>query len=191
MKLHLQRFSAAGRAGLWLAAALGAGAAQAQNTTTWTTNFYNVTGASFREIRESMARSRPWKDDFDGDTRWDIRWSFRYAARAGGCAVSSHSVTTKIVTTMPRWTPPTNVDPAVKEQWTRFYTSLWQHEAGHGSIGMVAAAEVNKKLAEVPAQPECEALARKVDEAANRVLSDYKAREKEYDRRTDHGRNPR
>src|ERR1041384_532323 len=75
--------------------------AQAQNSTVCTTNFYNITGSSFRDIRESIARARPWKDAFDGDTHWDVRWKFQYQARPGGCSITSYSVTTKIVITLP------------------------------------------------------------------------------------------
>ena len=83
-----------------------------------------------------------------------------------------------------------NADPAVKEQWTRYYTNLAQQEWGHARLGTAAAEEVIKKISEVPAQSECAALTRLVDERANRSVDDYHAREKKYDRRTNHGLNP-
>ncbi len=164
--------------------------AQAQNSTVCTTNFYNITGSSFRDIRESIARARPWKDAFDGDTHWDVRWKFQYQARPGGCSITSYSVTTKIVITLPRWTPPADVDPGVKEQWTRYYTNLVQHEWGHARLGAAAGDEVAKRISEVPAQSECDAMTKLIDEKAGHTVDGYRAREKEYDRRTNHGMNP-
>ena len=161
--------------------------AGAQNSVVWTTNFYSVTGASFREIRRSIATSRPFQDGFDGDTRWSVDWKFTLADTGNGCSCSTFSITTKIVTTLPRWTPPTNVFPEVKEQWTRYFTNLAQHEAGHARIGIAAASEVARSLSQTGSQPNCEQLKRTIHERAGRIVEDYRAREKEYDRITAHG----
>jgi predicted secreted Zn-dependent protease len=162
----------------------------AQLSTVWTTNYYTVTGANFREIRQSLASSRPWKDGFDGDTRWTVSWNFNLTSTPATCSCSSFSTTLKITTTLPRWTPPTNAVPEVKEQWARYFTALAQHEAGHARVGSAGAAEVHKAIAQVPAQADCETLRKLINERAERILDDYRAREKEYDRRTDHGMRP-
>ena len=88
-------------------------AATAQNSIVWTTNFYSVTGANLREIRQSIAVARPWPDSFDGDTRWTVKWNFKLSETASGCACSSFSTATKIVTTLPRWKPAPATDPDV------------------------------------------------------------------------------
>ena len=163
---------------------------QAQNFVVWTTNFYSVTGANFREIRQSIAASRPWADGFDGDTRWNVDWRFTLTDTASGCSCSSFSTTTKIVTTLPRWTPPADVLPQVKEQWTRYFTNLAQHEAGHARIGIAAAMEVGKRISDIGVQPSCDQVKRTINERADKVVEDYRAREKEYDRRTAHGTKP-
>src|SRR5215213_2250665 len=80
--------------------------AHAQNSVSWTTNFYAVSGTNFREIRRAIEQSRPWKDNFDGDTRWEINWKFTTTQGPSGCSPSGFSTTTKIVVTLPRWTPP-------------------------------------------------------------------------------------
>ena len=91
---------------------------------------------------------------------------------------------------MPRWTPPTDVAPETKERWTRYYTNLLQHETGHARIALAAAAEVRQRLGTVGTQPNCEALKAVMNQRAEKVVDDYRAREKEYDRRTNHGNNP-
>jgi predicted secreted Zn-dependent protease len=172
----------------WLAFA--SASALAQNSVIWTTNFYSVTGASFREIRRSIEQARPFKDGFDADTRWTVRWRFNTAQTQSGCSCTSFSTTATIVTTMPRWTPPTDVAPEVKEQWTRFFVALAQHEAGHARFGLAAATEIQKQISQVGTQPDCDRLKAAINERSEKVVDDYRRREKEYDRETDHGRQP-
>lgn len=179
---------------LWLRAfllllAVGV-SAHAQNSVSLSTNFYAVAGSNFREIRRSIEQSRPWKDNFDGDTRWEINWKFTSAEGPGGCSCTSFSTTTKIVVTMPRWTPPPDVLSEVKTQWTRYFTNLAQHEAGHVRLGAAAAAEVQKQIASVGTQADCAQLKQLINDRANGVIADYRRREVEYDKRTDHGRQP-
>jgi predicted secreted Zn-dependent protease len=161
-----------------------------QNFVVWTTNYYSVTGANFREIRQSIAASRPWQDGFDGDTRWNVDWKFTLAETANGCSCASFSTTTKIVTTLPRWQPPADLLPLVKEQWTGYFTNLAQHEAGHARIGIAAGVEVGKRISEAGVQPDCDRAKRALNERAEKVVNNYRAREKEYDRRTAHGTTP-
>lgn len=176
--------------GFLLLFALGV-SARAQNSVSWTTNFYAVSGTNFREIRRSIDQNRPWKDNFDGDTRWDIHWRFTTVKGASDCSSSSFSTTTKIVVTLPRWTPPPDVLSEVKTQWTRYWTNLAQHEAGHARIGLAAAAEMQKQIAGVGAQADCAKLKQLINDRANAVVADYRRREVEYDKLTDHGRTPR
>ena len=179
----------AGRTGwlglLWVFFAAYSGA----QTVQWTTNFYPVTGADFRDIRRSMETTRPWPEPFDGDTRWTLTWKFNFHETAVGCTLASFSTTTIITTTLPRWTPPPDVRPETKERWTRYYTNLLAHETGHARLALAAAAEVRQRLGEASAQANCDQLRTLLNDRANRVVENYRAREKEYDRRTDHGRN--
>ena len=156
-------------------------------TVHWTTNFYAVAGANFREIRQSISTTRPWKDGFDGDTRWTVKWQFSSSQGASGCFCTRFSTTTTITTTLPRWTPPTNVMTQVKEQWTRYFTNLAQHEAGHARIGIAAANEIQRQVHQLGVQPDCDTLSRAINNKAEAVVTDYRQREKEYDRVTEHG----
>lgn len=161
-----------------------------QSSFTWTTNFYTVTGASFREIRQSIDRSRPWKDPFDGITHWNVEWRCQLNPSPSGCSASGFTTQTKIVTTLPRWTPPIGVAPEVKAQWTRFFVALVQHETGHARIGRAASVKVDETIRQVGTQPDCEAVKREINERAERVLAEHRRQDVEYDRRTDHGRKP-
>jgi predicted secreted Zn-dependent protease len=172
-----------------LLALLGTGLTAAAQTVQWTTNFYNVTGADFREIRRSIERARPWPEPFDGDTRWTVTWRFTFKDSPAGCTLAGLQTATTITTTMPRWTPPPDVLPEVKERWTRYYTNLLAHEAGHGRFALAAAAEIRQRTQTLSPAGDCDALKRQINQAAGQIIEAYRTREKEYDRRTDHGRN--
>lgn len=165
----------------------GSSLAHAQ-TVQWVTNYYSVQGDSFRDIRRSIAQARPWRDGFDADTRWEVTWNYRLAGNAEGCRVTSASTVTKITTTMPRWTSATNASLEMKQHWTRYYTNLLQHEAGHGRLALAAAAEVRRALENMGAHGSCQELRQAIATRANAVLADYRRREEEYDRQTNHGR---
>ena len=161
-----------------------------QSSFTWTTNFYAVTGANFREIRQSINRSRPWKDPFDGITHWNVEWRCKLNSSPHGCSASGFTTQVKIVTTLPRWTPPAGVVPEVKAQWTRFFVALAQHEAGHARIGRAAAAKVDETIRQAGVQADCDTVQRLISERAESVLAEHRRQDEEYDRRTDHGRKP-
>jgi predicted secreted Zn-dependent protease len=154
----------------------------------WTTNFYTVTGANFREIRQSMARVRPWRDDFDGDTRWHVNWKFTATANSSGCSAASVGTTTTITTTLPRWIPPTNAAPELKQRWSAFFVALAKHEEGHARLALAAASEVLRETSTVGAQSDCDRLRAEINQRADRVVARYQQLEMDYDRRTNHGR---
>lgn len=110
------------------------------------------------------------------------------AATPGGCSCTGLRTTTTIATTMPRWLPPADVLPEVKEQWTHYFTNLLQHEVGHARIGMAAAAEVDRQIRQNSAASDCQTLKRTIDERANRIVEAHRAKDREYDQRTNHGR---
>src|SRR5947208_619452 len=76
---HARRFSA-----MCFVLALSTFSISAQLSIVQTTNYYTVTGANFREIRQSISMARPWNDGFDGDTRWTVEWKFNSVQTAVG-----------------------------------------------------------------------------------------------------------
>lgn len=163
--------------------------AWAQNTLVWRTNFYAVMGETIREVRQSMQRVRPWQDNTEtvGLTQWRIDWRFDLRPTANGCRCSSFTTRTTITNTLPRWTPSTNAPAELRTGWTRFIASLRQHEDGHSRMALAAVAELHKKINEAGEAPDCEQMKQKVNGIAQRVIDDFRARDRDYDRRTSHG----
>jgi len=159
-------------------------------TVLWSTNYYSVTGASFREIRQSIAAARPWKDPFDGITKWTVNWKFTLRDGPRGCSLNTLVTTTTITTTLPRWNTPPDATAELRQQWSRYFVALAEHEAGHARIALAAADEVRRRGPTLGTRDSCEGLTQTINQELGKVLDDYRGREKEYDRRTEHGARP-
>jgi predicted secreted Zn-dependent protease len=147
---------------LFLVLAFGAGAQGVD----WKTNHFVVTGATHREIRESISRSRPFKEKFDAFTVWDVRWNFSFRATAEGCRCTGVSTVTSVTMHLPWWKVPTNAPADLKDWWRTYYARLLDHEVGHARIGLTAAAHLRRHIAAQPATASCETLKDQLNNAA-------------------------
>jgi len=154
------------------------------------TNYYAVSGATFRELRADIAQKRPWKGDGDGYTNWKIDWSFTTGASDGDCRLESFQTKTAITISVPRWVSPPNVDAELKDKWSAYFQGLLAHEDGHKRIALAAVKEMRKKVNEIGSTGRCAELQVAVNRVANQVVDQFKEREKAYDTRTDHVRIP-
>jgi predicted secreted Zn-dependent protease len=171
-------------------AALFPSSAEAQqNHVLWTTNFYQITGATLPELRQSIRQTRPWKDrnHFDGWTEWKIEWRFNIVQAEGGWRCNSFTTTTTLKTTLPQWRPPSDASPTVKHLWLRYITALGQHEAGHAQLALAAAAEQHRRVKEIGIEPDAATLKKKINDLARSIVDDCQRKNEEYDRRTQHG----
>ncbi|MBI3413832.1 MAG: DUF922 domain-containing protein [Verrucomicrobia bacterium] len=163
--------------------------APVQDKVRWTTNYYSVSGDTLLAIQDSLHAGRPWKDKsaLDGSTEWQVDWRFKLRRSEDGCQIQQFTTTTTIVITLPRWTTWTNAAPGVRQAWTRYIAALGQHEAGHAKIGLAAAAELRKQVKELGEDQPCETLKETVDALGQRVVTEFKGKDKEYDRVSQHG----
>ena len=76
---------------------LVATSARAQDTMTWATNSYPVTGSTLREIHESLRQARSARNtQWDALTEWNINWRFALTESGGECRVASFSTKTTL-----------------------------------------------------------------------------------------------
>ena len=164
-------------------------AAPPTNSVQVTTNYFKVSGATTREIRESMRARRPWRDTrpFDAMTDWSVRWEVRAAPAEGGFRVEAITTRATVTVTMPAWTPPAGADTNLLASWRRYFTALGAHEEGHVRLALCAAEEVRGQVAALATFPSVAALNQAVDRTANAALVSARKREAEYDRQTRHG----
>ena len=152
------------------------------------TNYYSLTGATPFEIREDIAKKRPWKGDSDAFTSWRINWSFASTSSDSDCTLRSLDVKTEIVLTLPEWRSPAEASEEIKKRWNDYCEALLLHEDGHKRLALAASAEVKKRLREIKSARTCAALETMVSAEANKIIRNYQERDKTYDERTRHGR---
>ena len=166
-----------------------AGFAQAQNAVKITTNYYTVSASTARELRARLDQSQPWKGrrPSDASTDWNIQWTYSVVSSETGCRVRSVETKTEITITLPRWVPGPDSSPGLVQHWEDYLKALMEHEAGHCRIVQAAAAEIRKRTQMLRETPTCEALGDFINAAANKALSEYRAQEAQYDRKTGNG----
>ena|SRR5688572_2323957 len=170
------------------AALLFAARAEAQHSLC-TTNYYSVTGATLREISQSLAAARPsrTKSNHDGYTVWNVTWRFSTLPVANGCRLSTFTTSTTISITLPRWVAPTNASDTVKADWQRYIHVLGQHEYRHAQFGLAAAGEIQRRIKEVGDEPNCDNLRQRVQALCQSIVQTHKQLDDAYDARTQHG----
>lgn len=178
------------RAGWSLAAFLGlALSVWAGDSFTVRTNYYPVTGRTWTELRQSMSTARPWKNGppLDGRTDWHVQWQFHLEETAQGARLRSFDLTTTVTITLPSWQAPADADPALVETWKRFFANLKRHEEGHLAIARQAAAAVRQRIRPIQQAPTLRQLTDQLNAAARAALAEFRDRDAEYDRITQHG----
>lgn len=160
----------------------------AQNHTQWITNYYDVTGSTTREIRHSISRNRPWRHTMEAVTAWHVQTRYSVVPFQRVYRCSGFTTMTTIRITLPRWTPPEDVSKSVAEAWERYITALKKHELGHARFALSTASEMHHRANKAGTASDAESLKARVDSLIQQTSGDFRAREREFDRLTQHGR---
>lgn len=150
---------------------------------------YAVTGSTVAQIGAVIDLLGPARDGrrFGAYTDWEVAWSYDPTIRGGEHVFDALSVDVTIAVTLPRWRPVASAPREVVEAWRRYRDAVERHEDGHRSIAVEAGRAVHDALAALPGYPSKTALREAAAAAAGRALDEHGARERDYDRATDHG----
>ena len=154
------------------------------------TVYYRIEGDTAWDLRQQMDHLGPLDEDghrWSALTHWRIRWSYRYLRGIGRCATGPVKVELEIVYTIPRWEPPASAEEELVERWEEYMTALVAHEQGHAEIAKQAAQAVQQAVQDLPDYPTCHALEYEADALGERILEEFRQRQAEYDRLTEHG----
>jgi predicted secreted Zn-dependent protease len=151
------------------------------------TDFYEVRGASARELLASMSANRPYTKH--ASTEWRVDWSYDYQLNPNECVLRSFKVRVRVRFTLPQWVDSEGVDKALQEEWNRYLRALQLHESAHAGFGISA----GKEIVRLVNSREWRAADRKelkvrIDAECNKTLQEFRARDAAYDKTTDHGR---
>ncbi|HEX2080540.1 MAG TPA: DUF922 domain-containing protein [Longimicrobium sp.] len=143
--------------------------------------FYDVEGATARELSASIRRARPSSQPGIGHTTWNVTWRAEWDGNP--CRVLRANVRATIVVSMPRWNAPPGAPPRLVESWSRMMHALSVHEAGHVEYALAAERALHRALLRVTA-PSCSLMAQRTSQVAESVLEEARMNNQRYDRRT-------
>lgn len=152
--------------------------------------WYNVTGTDSKAMWQSISANGPKGDDgrvFAGRTDWNLGYRYQTRFRDGQCRVSTVTTRLAVVMHMPRWQDEGRAPRALRDRWQRYVAALREHENGHRDNGVAATAEVQARVSDLPPQPDCGSFDAQARTVANEIVARYVERDREYDRRTEHG----
>lgn len=164
--------------------------AQAQPLMNIQYRYYSVRGNTVEQIAQSLYQKTPviyQGQKFHAYTRWNVQWQFRWQPSTQGCSIVSPQTTVDIQYTLPRLTNEASLRPAVRDRWQRYYAALVRHENGHRDFGLAAGREIYRRLLMMGSRRTCQRLEQEANQLANQTIAQYAAREREYDRLTNHG----
>jgi predicted secreted Zn-dependent protease len=150
---------------------------------------YDVHQRAGESLLTAIKAASPVRRDgriFHGYTEWKVSWRYQWNDRGdGGCALTSASANVQATITLPHLA---SGSPTVRAQFKPYIAALREHELGHYRIGVDAARDVRVRLQQVPPQADCRALKSLADRTARATVDEYKARNRQYDIETEHGR---
>jgi predicted secreted Zn-dependent protease len=151
------------------------------------TDFYEVRGATARELLASMSANRPYTKH--ASTEWRVDWKYDFLLKPNECVLRSFNVRVRVQFTLPQWVDSEGADKALQEEWKRYFGALQIHESAHAGFGIAAGKEivrlVNSREWRAADQKELEV---QVEAECNKTLQEFRARDAAYDKTTDHGR---
>ncbi|TXG77552.1 MAG: DUF922 domain-containing protein [Rhodocyclaceae bacterium] len=123
---------------------------------------------------------------FHGYTRWYVKWNYRWnEAPDGSCRITRVDTSVEGTITLPKLVGGTG---AQRTRFDAYLAALRTHEEGHYAFARQAGREIDGKIAALPSMRSCRALEAEANGLGYRILDIHTAREKQYDRDTDHGR---
>lgn len=147
-------------------------------------NYYAVTGQDGRSLLNSMNVNGP--KGFHGLASWKIRKEFATTPAKDGCRITAVRLTVTGEILMPRWEDRSTAPADLQQRWTRYYDALKTHEDGHIQNGKELGLLVKERLMGLGTLP-CERLPEIAEREYQRIYSNLRSRDKEYDVRTNHG----
>ena len=167
---------------------------------------YPVSGNTAAEAFRNAAAANP--DGFSGHTTWSIEITSLDTMEAGsaelGSAVSIPTDVTVTVTatvSVPAWTAPAGTAPGEQQAFDTAKAGLEKHEQSHVEIAKQGGQAIEKKVmnsvgtGKGPTQGQAKAdakadLVRKAERAQRQERTTTSKKQKDYDKKTEHGRQP-
>lgn len=152
--------------------------------------FYEITGWGAKVLRDQINRQGiTWSDGkkYDSVTRWRVTWDYEHDRSPQSCNAEAFQATAEITIRYPKWVPTDDAPQELLDKWERYLASLIEHEQGHRDMVVEAVEELTRAVAQLPSEPTCAELDRKVRSVCHERMAKLNDGAKEYDEVTRHG----
>ena len=165
--------------------------ARAEPTVSESVHYYDVSGATARQVRASLNREGPTSGDvgkrYDAVCRWNVSWKFQYRRGETSCAIASASTEAKITISFPQMKSDETTSASLVKAFASFTEKLMLHEKGHAQNAIEAARKIETGILALPPEPTCDALRTKANDLGHAFIKEANQADVEYDRLTQHG----
>jgi len=145
---------------------------------------YTVRGLDYASLARSLNANGP--KGFHGLASWKIDYEYTARRQRDECRMDTVRVKVSGRILMPRWADEAAAPAELRRRWIAYYAALKQHEDGHVRHGRELALLVKERLLGLGAMP-CDQVKAVSDGEFRRLSDNLKARDREYDARTNHG----
>lgn len=151
--------------------------------------YYPATAEPNRSLLSILNKASPIRLNnhiFHGYTKWYVKWNYRWFERPDGrCRITQ--VTTKYTSSI-KLPQLDNATPEQAELFDNYVSALQKHELGHYEIGKEAAYKIDQGIRDLPEMSSCKELEQTANGFGHQTLDEYRAKEKQYDASTEHGK---
>ncbi len=150
--------------------------------------YYDIEGRSESDLLRAMLRGAPLSEGtrYFGLTSTEVRYTFRTLTTSTSCNLTDVEVELRVLTTLPRWQPPSGTTYDVERKWRSFDRALQIHENGHKQFALEEADMIHRALRSLRT-PSCSTIDDEARAITTRIRDTYLRRHLAYDARTDHG----
>lgn len=145
---------------------------------------YDVRGLDYPSLLGSLRVNGP--KGFHGLAKWGVAFDNSIEPLGDDCAISAVRVRVTGEILMPRWVDAAAAPLDLQRRWSDHYAALQRHEDGHIQHGRELALLVKERLMGLGVMA-CDRLKALARDESQRLYENLKARDKEYDARTNHG----
>jgi predicted secreted Zn-dependent protease len=151
--------------------------------------YYTANADTSRSLLSVLNKASPIKINnrtFHGLTKWYVKWNYHWFEQPNGrCKITT--VTTKYTSSI-QLPELVGANSAQEQTFNNYLTALRTHELGHYDIGKQAADVIDSGIASLPEMSSCKELETAANDLGYQTLDEYKAKEKQYDADTGHGK---
>lgn len=152
---------------------------------------YDIYPTAHKDLRNELIRNSPIKKSDQihfGHTAWTVEWRFKWRKQNGQCKINQVTTSLDVTYILPRIAPGFSIDSKLEKSFNRYYDLLFAHEQEHMKSGLYAARDIEAALLNLKSFEQCNVLDKHANATGHALIEKYKERDREYDRKTRHGK---